>query len=156
MPVRKIPKNYLGVTGAFASVKNGRMLGFESLREKDLFVQLEYDDDVLAFEEQPVRIPLSGKGRSYVPDVVIHFRQKSSSKVRKSILAEVKTTKDLEKNKAKYANKFVAAERLASSRGRVFKTRTEKDIRNQRLKFLKFLREYHCIELVVSHPETQG
>ena len=45
MPVRKIPKNYLGVTGAFASLKNGRMVGFESLLEKDLFVLLEYDDE---------------------------------------------------------------------------------------------------------------
>jgi hypothetical protein len=146
LPVRKIPKNYLGVTGAFASLKNGRMVGFESLLEKDLFVLLEYDDEVLAFEEQPVRVPLNGRGRSYVPDVVIHFRPSSSSKVRKSILVEVKTTEDLEKNKAKYAHKFADAKRLASSKGWVFKTRTEKEIRNRRLKFLKFLREYHCIE----------
>jgi hypothetical protein len=146
LPVRKIPKNYLGVTGGFASRKNGRMLGFESLLEKDLFVLLEYDDEVLSFEEQPVRIPLNGKGRSYVPDVVIHYRQKSSSRIRKPNLTEVKAAEDLKKNKAKYANKFAVAKRWASGKGWVFQTRSDKDIRGLRLDFLKFLREYHCIE----------
>lgn len=146
LPVRKIPKNYLGVTGGFASTKNGRMLGFESLLEKDLFVLLEYDDEVLSFEEQPVRIPLSGKGRSYVPDVLIHFRQKPSSKVRKPSLTEVKVAEDFKKNKAKYANKFAAAKRWASGKDWVFQTRSDRDIRGPRLDFLKFLREYHCIE----------
>jgi hypothetical protein len=146
LPVRKIPKNYLGVTGGFASQKNGRMLGFESLLEKDLFVLLEYDDEVLSFEEQPVRIPLAGKAKSYVPDVLIHYRQTPSSRAKKSILAEVKTAEDLEKNKAKYANKFAVAKRWAASKGLVFQTRSDKEIRSQRLAFLKFLREYHYIE----------
>jgi len=97
LPVRKIPKNYLGVTGGFSSRKNGRMLGFESLLEKDFFILLEYDDEVLSFEEQPVRIPLGGKAKSYVPDVVVHYRQKSPSKKRKPLLAEVKTVDDLKK-----------------------------------------------------------
>ena len=35
MPVRKIPKNYLFVTGKFASRKVRRMVGFESTLEKD-------------------------------------------------------------------------------------------------------------------------
>ena len=145
MPVRKIPKNYLGVTGGFSSQKNGRMLGFESLLEKDFFILLEYDDQVLSFEEQPVRIPLGGKAKSYVPDVAIHFRQTPSSKIRKPVLTEVKTADDLKRNKAKYAPKFAAAKRWASDKGWVFETRSDKEIRSLRLDFLKFLREYHCI-----------
>ena len=147
MPVRKIPKNYLGVTGGFASRKNGRMLGFESLLEKDYFVLLEYDDEVESFEEQPVRIPLGGRERSYVPDVLVRFRQRDeSNKQRKPVLAEIKTSDDFEKNKAKYAKKFAAAKQLAASNGWVFQKRSEKDIRCLRLGFLKFLREYHTIE----------
>jgi len=121
------------------------MLGFESLLEKDFFILLEYDDQVLSFEEQPVRIPLGGKAKSYVPDVVIYFRQTSSSKTRKPVLTEVKTADDLKKNKAKYAPKFAAAKRWASDKGWVFETRSDKEIRSLRLDFLKFLREYHCI-----------
>ena len=146
LPVRKIPKNYLGVTGGFSSQKNGRMLGFESLLEKDFFILLEYDDEVISFEEQPVRIPLGGKAKSYVPDIVVHYRQKSTSKKRKPLLAEVKTVDDLKKNAAKYATKFAAAKRWASEKGWVFATRSDKEIRTLRLDFLKFLREYHCIE----------
>ena len=145
MPVRKIPKNYLGVTGGFSSRKNGRMLGFESLLEKDHFILLEYDEQVASFEEQPVRIPLDRKVKSYVPDVVIHYRP-NASKLMKPSLVEVKTTRDLEKNQAKYAPKFSIARKWASDRGWVFKTRSEKDIRGMRLDFLKFLREYHCID----------
>ena len=54
MPVRKIPKNYLSVTGAFSSRKNGKSLGYESLLERDLMILLEFDDAVERFEEQPV------------------------------------------------------------------------------------------------------
>lgn len=146
MPVRKIPKNYLGVTGGFSSQKNGRMLGFESLLEKDYFILLEYDERVASFEEQPVAIPLGGKTKSYVPDVVIHYRPPISARQAKPYLVEVKTTQDLEKNQAKYARKFSVAKKWAADRGWVFKTRSEKDIRCLRLDFLKFLREYHCID----------
>ena len=147
MPVRKIPKNYLGVTGGFSSRKNGRMIGFESLLEKDLFILLEYDDQVESFEEQPVRVPLDGRAKSYVPDVLIRFASRDGQKrTRKPILAEVKTTEDLAKNKKKYAKKFAAAKKLATDNGWIFEKRSEKEIRCSRLNFLKFLREYHSIE----------
>lgn len=125
------------------------MLGFESLLEKDHFILLEYDDQVASFEEQPVAIPLGGKSKSYVPDVLIHYRQPKSVRRPKPSLVEVKTMQDLEKNQAKYARKFSAAKKWAADRGWVFKTRSEKDIRCLRLDFLKFLREYHCI-----NPDT--
>lgn len=67
MPVRKIPKNYLSVTGGFASRKNGRMLGFESPLERDYMILLEYDDLVERFEEQPVRVPA---GKNEMPGLI--------------------------------------------------------------------------------------
>lgn len=150
MPVRKIPKNYLGVTGGFASRKNGCVLGFESLLERDHMILLEFDDAVEKFEEQPVRIPLpagkGGGGRTYVPDILVHYRPGRSGKVKKPRLAEVKTRKDLEKNAAKYAPKFSAARRYAAERAWEFQVVTEEDIRIPRLPNLKFLREYHLIE----------
>lgn len=40
MPVRKIPKNHLVVTGSFVSRKNGQMDAFESLLEKEYMLLL--------------------------------------------------------------------------------------------------------------------
>jgi len=149
MPVRKIPKNYLGVTGAFPSRKNGRALGFESLLERDYMIRLEFDEGVESFEEQPVRIPVVGKGRrpaTYVPDVLIRYRRARNGRARRPVLAEVKKQADLDKYKEKYAPKFAAARKFAAERGWEFRTVTEKDIRTPRLPNLKFLREYHLID----------
>lgn len=148
MPVRKIPKNYLGVTGGFASRKNNRLMGFESLLEKDYMLLLEYDEDVQGFEEQPVTIPvIAPKQRKtkYVPDVLVHYYPNSMGEMRKSVLVEVKRSQDMKKYKAKFAAKFAAAALFADERGWEFKILTEKDIRLPRLPFLKFLREYYCI-----------
>lgn len=146
MPVRKIPKNYLGVTGGFASAKNKRLLGFESLLERDYMLILEFDPAVESFEEQPVRIPVLGKtarATSYVPDILVHYYPDRRGKARKPLLAEVKKSSDLERHKEKYAPKFAAAKKYAAEQGWDFRIVTEKDIRSKRLQNLKFLREFH-------------
>lgn len=149
MPVRKIPKNYLGVTGSFSSKKNGRALGFESLLERDYMILLEFDPDVESFEEQPVRIPVVSKGRTlrcYVPDILVHYRARRGSRSRRPVLAEVKKRSDLEKHKEKYAPKFSAARKFAAEQGWEFRIIPDNEIRIPRLPNLKFLREYHLIE----------
>lgn len=149
MPVRKIPKNYLSVTGAFASRTNGRALAYESRLEMDHMVTLDWDPEVESFEEQPVRILFVGKnGRnsSYVPDLLIRYRPSTSGKLRKPVLVEVKSQGDLEKNKDKYAPKFAAAKKFAAERGWEFRVITDREIRTPRLPNLKFLREYRLIE----------
>lgn len=149
MPVRKIPKNYLSVTGVFSSVKNGKSLGYESLLERDLMILLEFDDAVERFEEQPVKIPVVVNGkkvRPYTPDILIHYHPLSSGKTPRPVLGEVKDTSDLKKNKAKYAPKFEAASLYAHERDWDWRIFTEKDIRTDYLGNLKFLREYHSVE----------
>lgn len=151
MPVRKIPKNYLGVTGSFASRKNGRMLGFESLLERDCMILLEFDDRVEKFEEQPVRVQ-GIKGTSpYVPDLLIHY--KPSPQGKRVVLAEVKHTTDLAKNKEKYAPKFERAREYAKARNWDFEIITEVECRPPRLPTLKFLREYLHFEPEPSQVE---
>lgn len=146
MPVRKIPKNYLSVTGSFSSAKNGKSLGHEFLLERDLMILLEFDDTVERFEEQPVKIPFKKGIKPYVPDILIHYLPTSSGETRQPVLGEVKHTDDLKKHKAKYAPKFEAASRFASERGWEWRIFTEKDIRTPYLDNLKFLREYHSAE----------
>ena len=147
MPVRKIPKNHLVVTGSFASRKNGQMDAFESLLEKEYMLLLEFDERVLRFEPQPVTIAVPGIPKGYVPDVLVYYHpDPTSGKIPKPLLTEVKHTDDLQRNAEKYAPKFAAAEKYASERGWEFRKTTEIDIRTQRLANLKFLREYRNIE----------
>ncbi|MBL8524811.1 MAG: TnsA endonuclease N-terminal domain-containing protein [Betaproteobacteria bacterium] len=147
MPVRKIPKNYLGVTGGYSSCKNDDMSSFESLLEKEYMLLLDFDDTVEKFEEQPVTIPVPGIPKGYTPDVLVHFwPDPMSGEVRKPRLVEIKSTDDLERNKAKYALKFAEAEKYVAERGWEFHIANEKEIRTPRLANLKFLREYRNIE----------
>lgn len=149
MPVRKIPKNYLSVTGIFSSAKNGKSLGYESLLERDLMILLEFDDTVERFEEQPVKIPVVINGKKvkpYTPDILIHYLPSSSNKTPRPVLGEVKVIDDLEKNEAKYAARFEAAAVYADEHGWEWRKFTENDIRTDYLVNLKFLREYHNAE----------
>ncbi len=151
MPVRKIPKNYLVVTGSFASRKNDEMDAFESLLEKEYMLLLEFDERVLRFEVQPVTIAVPGIPKGYVPDVLVHYHPDPiSGEISKPLLTEVKHTDDLQRNAQKYAPKFAAAEEYASECGWEFRITTQVDIRTPLLANLKFLREYRNIE-----PATQ-
>jgi len=155
VPVRKIPKNYLHVTGSFASRKNGKMGGFESPLEKDYMLLLDFDDMVEGFDEQPVRIPVPGVPKGYTPDVLVRMLpDPSTGEVPPSRLTEVKHTDDLKKNAKEYATKFALAERFAAERGWVFVIVTEKDIRTQRLANVKFLREYRNVNIDAMDCET--
>ncbi|NMM29231.1 MAG: heteromeric transposase endonuclease subunit TnsA [Glaciimonas sp.] len=146
MPVRKIPKNYLCVTGSFASRKNGQMGGFESLLEKEYMLLLDFDDSVERFEEQPVTVPVPGVVKGYTPDVIVHFRaDPATGQTRPPLLTEIKHSDDIKKNAEKYAAKFAAAKQYAIERGWEFGLTTEKDIRTPRLANIKFLREYRNI-----------
>jgi len=146
MPVRKIPKNYLFVTGGYSSRKNEEMDAFESLLEKDYLLLLDFDDSVDAFEVQPVRIPVLGVPKGYVPDVLVKYCPDSETgAVRKPSLVEVKHSDDLVRNAGKYALKFAAAHQYAEERNWDFKTIDQNDIRTPRLANLKFLREYRNV-----------
>ncbi|MRR50212.1 MAG: heteromeric transposase endonuclease subunit TnsA [Rhodocyclaceae bacterium] len=150
MPVRKIPKNYLHVTGSFASRKNGCSIPFESILEKDYLILLEFDPLVSGFEGQPVKVPVPGQkgsARHYVPDVLVsRVPRPDGSKEPPPLLVEVKHTSELSKKGEKFAPKFAAAKAYAAERDWEFLVVTEKDIRSTRLQNLKFLREYLEIE----------
>jgi hypothetical protein len=146
MPVRKIPKNYLVVTGSFASRKNDQMDEFESLLEKEYMLLLDFDERVERFEAQPVKIPVPGISKGYTPDVLVHYLPNPvSGSVPNPLLTEVKHTDDLKRNADKYAPKFAAAEQYALEYGWDFRVTTQVDIRIPRLANIKFLREYRNI-----------
>ncbi|RUR71295.1 heteromeric transposase endonuclease subunit TnsA [Variovorax guangxiensis] len=139
MPVRRIPRNYLGVTGRVHTRHSEELQEFESLQEKDYVLLLGPDDDVLSIEVQPVRIPVKGVRNGYVPDVLVHYRKELG---RPSELTEVKTRADFETNKQKYEPKFRAAEAYCAERGWIFIKKSQEDFPHQRLKNIKYLRGF--------------
>ena len=155
MPVRKIPKNYLFVTGAYASKKNKSMDGFESLLEKDYYMLLDFDSTVESFDVQPVKIKVPGGAKKYVPDVLVKFHPDPvTGEIRRNELAEVKTTADLTRNAEKYAPKFASAQQYAKDHGWDFRIVTEKEIRGPRLSNLKFLRAYRNVQVTNDQKST--
>ena len=146
MAVRKIPKNHLFVTGGYSSRKSEEMDAFESLLEKDYLLLLDFDDAVESFDVQPVRIPVAGVARGYVPDVLVKYRpDPETGEILKPLLAEVKRSDYLEKHAAKYAPKFAAAVAYAENMGWEFRPVDETEIRLPRLRNIKFLREYRNV-----------
>ena len=146
MPVRKIPLRYSSVAGVIPSKKNMRLHEFESSLERDMIALLEFDSNVQAFEEQPVRIEFLGKtGRlhSYTPDVLVHYRSdKPPGAWLKPRLIEVKYRATLWAEWTTLRPKFQAAIRFASERGWEFKILTEKEIRTHYLENVRFLNRY--------------
>lgn len=146
LPVRKVPKSHVSVTGLHATSKSDSAAEFESLLENDYLIHLDFDPWVESYEVQPVRVPVEGVPRGYVPDTLVHFCPGPDGQTRPSELTEVKSLEDLQDNKAKYAPKFAAATAYALERGWVFVCKTERDIRTPRLRNLKFLRAYRRTE----------
>lgn len=62
--VRRVPLNWLSVTGWLPSRKNGRLVALESTLERDFYTLLEFDTEVVSYDEQPVQLKYrNSKGR---------------------------------------------------------------------------------------------
>lgn len=153
MPVRKIPKNHLVVTGRHASSKSVGEADFEALLEADHLILLDFDQSVRSYEVQPVRIPVPAKKTNYVPDALTHFHPDASGATRASELIEVKPDVLLKKHRADYAPKFDVARAFAEERGWTFVVKTEREIRTPRLDNLKFLRRYRSMHAAPDDAE---
>ena len=142
MAVRKIPIQSRSVAGYFYSVKNRKVMDFESQLERDCFYTLEFDDEVVEYEHQPVRIEgmLGSRKVTYIPDIYV-FRQDGTEQ-----LVEVKYTKDLspedEKKKAKLENRTRTIKEYCRQKGMQYLFFTEKDTDPTYLGNIKFLYRY--------------
>ena len=69
---RKIKKNYRSITGHFPSIKNNTSIGFESKLEKAHFLSLEFDNEVILYQEQPqIEISFNSEDKIYSADCYI-------------------------------------------------------------------------------------
>ncbi len=124
MPVRKIKKSYISCVGYFKSYKNNKQLAFESILERDFFMLLEFDSDVVSFEEQPLKIKykLKAKNTRYTPDVLVTYKDYSKK------IFEVKYQNDIDSDPKLQHKISVLKEEIARQMSLPFETFTDAQI----------------------------
>lgn len=147
MTTRKITNNGGNkIIGKFPSLKLNKIVWYESLLERDYLYLLEFDPDVVSFQEQPGRIYYTrdGKKRRYTPDLLVQRRNEIH-------IVEVKPKKKLVDEKFVYL--FRIARHVCRREGYKFKVATEELIRLQpRLNNIKLLYKYARTPI---HPQHQ-
>jgi len=144
-PARKIGLGRRALSGIMPSDKgseHGRAQ-FESSLERDFFVLLEFNLDVLKWEAQPFRIELGRKRETYTPDVLVTYLDESRDATRtQKVLYEVKYREELKRDWPHLRDRYRAAWRFARNNGLRFKLITEREIRTELLWNAKFLLPY--------------
>lgn len=134
MRVRNFSKKK--VTGRFASHKRKKMSHWESrTMEKEYMYLLDYDPDVLDYQEQPLKIKylLEGSQHEYTPDLFVRRRYTKQ-------IVEVKPEKDVPDKMNQI--KFKAATLFCERHGYEFCVVTERHIHTQLQRNIKFLYRY--------------
>ena len=91
MPVRKIPYGRLTVTGVCPAGKSILPAEFESPLERDLYILLDTEPDVVSFEPQPLWIEIPGRRKPYPPDVAVVYRSYTKdNSLEHKVVVEVK------------------------------------------------------------------
>ncbi|GEA20357.1 heteromeric transposase endonuclease subunit TnsA [Vibrio harveyi] len=156
MSVRNIPKNYRNLTGLAASDKADSPF-FESTLERDFLTLLEFDQQVLFYDVQPVCIGWEDdakKSRNYTPDVLVHYHQRVSPfPSSHTVLYEVKYRSELRENWLDLKPKFKAAIHYARSMGWRFKLMTDVEIRTTYMENARFLLPYFKQDFNQEHVE---
>lgn len=141
MPARKIPKNYRSVTGTFPSHKNKRNIFYESLLERDFCLLLEFNNDVISYEEQPFRLyyKSANSKKRYTPDILVHYKPSLN---RLPCVFEIKMSDEIKEKKIFFEEKFNQIEEYINLNDLEFKMFTELDMDEIYLENAMFLYRY--------------
>lgn len=142
---RKIGPKSSCASGVFISRKqNNQIVQFESSLERDFIFLCEFDNDIIKYVDQPIKIEYKdskGKKRVYTPDFFIEYR----SSQKRSEIIEIKYSNDLSNNLNLYKEKFHQASLYCRKNMLTFRILTEKEIRSEQgfyLKNISFLLKY--------------
>ena len=135
MPVRKIPIQTQSVAGRFFSHKNNQLLDFESQLEKKCYLLLEFNDEVISYEPQPLKID------NYIPDILAHRENNSP------LLIEVKYSDEAFNPDEKLQKKFNTLEKYAQENNLEFKIFTEKEIKEPYFSNISLIYNYANINI---------
>lgn len=135
MAVRKVvTRSGRHIRGYFPSIKNDRMMAWESLLERDAMILFEFSSAIVSYQEQPSleRYYRGDRSYKYFPDFLIHLRNETQINI------EVKPSSkmQIEEVSTRYAD--IASFYKRSDRH--FMVLTDKEIRQEpRLANLKIL-----------------
>lgn len=149
MSIRKIKKSYISCTGYFASYKNKTQIAFESVLERDFFMMMEFDDNVVSYEEQPLTINytyLDGKNRKYTPDILVTYKDKTQKVI------EIKYENELVNNIELQKKLGLLSKQIKQQLNIPFYVYTDKTIGKQLLLNYKFL--YNFVFIPVDFNKT--
>jgi hypothetical protein len=95
-----------GKIGYYFSKKKGKKIRYRSSYEKKAYEILDSLEDLNTFEIEPFRVPyvLDGKNRSYVPDLLLRFKDDTTKLVEIKPLDKLKTEEVIAKKL--YAEKY--------------------------------------------------
>ncbi|RLA82894.1 MAG: hypothetical protein DRG78_05950 [Epsilonproteobacteria bacterium] len=137
---RKIIKSYRSITGHIPSIKNNKSIAFESKLENTCFLTLEFDNDILSYQEQPqFEIIFNNRKSTYSADCYIQ-RPKGSKK--RDAIIEVKYTTEIEKDKEYFERRFKAIEEATEKLDLDFIVFTEETHPQQYIDNIHFLYRY--------------
>jgi hypothetical protein len=148
MAVRRVAHHGGNIIGKFPSLKMGRMICFESTVERDYVYTLDFEANVLSFDEQPLTIEYQHDGKSlhYTPDFHIVYTD------HRNALAECKPSSLVESDDNQ--RKFKAARAWCAERGWDLRVITDTQLRaGHRLQNIKSLTGYARHRLP---PQLQG
>lgn len=126
-PIRKFFPLRTSVGGKFPSIKNERLVSYESQLELAFIYHLELSPKVKTYLEQPLKI------ESYVPDFLVELING------KKVLVEVKYASEVKENPLKIRKKVKALSKFAKGNSFLFRLVTDKDLLTQRLQNYKVL-----------------
>lgn len=98
MSTRKIKKSYISCTGYFASYKNKIQIAFESVLERDFYMLLEFDENVISYAEQPITINYEykdGSKRKYTPDCLVTYKDGTQRYYEVKYINEIRNDNEL-------------------------------------------------------------
>lgn len=136
MPIRNVSNRGGNIIGRFPSLKLERMVAFESLIEQDYLYELDFEPEVITFEEQPLSVHYDWQGKQlkYTPDFRVD-RETSHQLVE----CKPQTMVSTEENQ----RKFAAAVDWCQKQGWTFVVVTDLQLRSgPRLANIKLLTRY--------------
>lgn len=144
--VRKLKPTRRSVSG-FYPLRNGSMIGFESMLERDFIARTDFSLHVVDIIPQPVSVPFVdslGRQNSYTPDFLVFYSLKNrlSGQYLKPALIEVKERSEWTTNWRQSMSKWKAAYRYAKEQGYAFQIKDETRIRDSAFENIQFLRRY--------------
>ena len=116
MAIRKIPIQTRSFAGKFFSIKNNSLINYESQLEYACMLMLEFNDDVIKYEVQPLKVS------NYIPDVLAQRKNNFP------LLIEVKYSNEAYNPNEKLKKKFATLEKYAKDNNLEFKIFTEQEI----------------------------